>query len=64
MNAVPEIADLLKLTRKPVAEGTPAIRAALLADTASQLLADALKGYVRHLGFSLELFEVNYLSRR
>ena len=50
MNAIPEIADLLKLARKPRAEGTPITRAALLADTASQLLAGALKGDLRHVG--------------
>ncbi len=57
MIAIPEIAALLKLARQPGTEGIPAVKAALLADTASQLLAGALKGYVRHLGLHLDLFE-------
>ena len=57
MTAIPEIAALLKLARQPGAEGVPCARAALLADTASQLLAGTLKGYAKHLGFRLELFE-------
>ena len=54
---LPETTALLKLVRKPRKEGEPVIRAALLADTSSQLLAGALQGYARHLGFALELFQ-------
>lgn len=57
MTELPELTTLLKLARKPAPEGTSVFRAALLADTSSQLLATALRGYARHAGFGLELFE-------
>lgn len=47
----------MKLARKPRDEASPALRAALLADTSSQLLTSALRGCARHLGFNLDLFE-------
>lgn len=54
---LPETTALLKLAKQPPKEGAPVIRAALLADTASQLLSVVLQGYARHLGFTLELFQ-------
>jgi FkbH-like protein len=57
LNNLPDIAALLKLAKKPCIDALPKIRAALLADTSSQLLAGVLRGYARHLGFTLELFE-------
>jgi FkbH-like protein len=57
MTDVPDITQLLKLAKKS-GSGTGLVsRAVLLADTASQLLAGALRGYARHIGFELELFE-------
>ncbi|MDB6017062.1 MAG: hypothetical protein JWR19_1551 [Pedosphaera sp.] len=52
-----ELTALLKLARQPCPGAAPVMRAAVLADTASQLLAGSLRGYARHLGFKLELFE-------
>jgi FkbH-like protein len=57
MSQIPEIAALLKLAKKPAAEPAMKLRAALLADTATQLLAGSLKGFARHLGAQLDLFE-------
>lgn len=57
---VPETTALLKLARQPRADKAPVLRAALLADTSSQLLAGVLRGYARHLGFTLELFEAEF----
>jgi FkbH-like protein len=54
---LPETTALLKLARKPHTPGEPTLRAALLADTSSQLLAGVLQGYARHMGFGLELFQ-------
>ena len=54
---LPETNALLKLARQPRADNTPVQRAAILADTSSQLLAGVLRGYARHMGFTLELFE-------
>lgn len=60
MQDLPEITALLKLARKPRNDAAPVMRAALLADTSSQLLAGALKGYASHLGMALELFEAEF----
>jgi FkbH-like protein len=54
---IPEIAALLKLAKQHGPQQAPTTRAALLADTSSQLLGGALKGYARLFGFKLELFE-------
>src|SRR5208282_3889972 len=54
---LPDITVLLKLAKQSGDDAAPAIRAALLADTSSQLLAGALRGCARHLGFRLDLFE-------
>lgn len=57
MTDLPPIAALLKLAKQPRNEAGLSIRAALLADTAAQLLAGALKGYASYLGFTMDLFE-------
>lgn len=57
---MPELTTLLKLARQTPADKFPKLRAALLADTSSQLLAVALHGYARHAGFTLELFEAEF----
>ena len=57
MTDLPETTALLKLARQRRDDAAPVLRAALLADTSSQLLAGVMKGYARHLGFTLELFE-------
>lgn len=57
MADIPELTYLLKLARQPGDGAGPATRVVLLADTASQLLAGALRGYARHAGFALELLE-------
>lgn len=56
-NNLPDITTLLKLARQPRDESSLTMRAALLADTSSQLLAGALRGSARHQGFALDLFE-------
>ena len=55
-----EIAALRKLARLPRDESLPLMRAALLADSASQLLSGALRGYARFLGYTLDLFEAEF----
>ena len=55
--AAPDTTALLKLARQPGDAAQPRLRAALLADTSSQLLAGVLRGSARHAGFNLELFE-------
>ncbi|HWF20270.1 MAG TPA: HAD-IIIC family phosphatase [Verrucomicrobiae bacterium] len=60
MTDLPELTTLLKLARRPRADDAAILRAALLADTSSQLLAGALRGYARHLGFELDLFEGDF----
>lgn len=56
-NALPDLSALLKLARQPVSDRGAIYRIALLADTASQLLAGSLRGMMRHLGEDLDLFE-------
>jgi FkbH-like protein len=51
---------LLKLARKARKDNAVVMRSALLADTASQLLAGALRGYAAHLGMALDLFEAEF----
>jgi FkbH-like protein len=60
MRDLPEMTTLLKLARKAGADGAPKLRTALLADTSTQLLAMALRGYARHIGFTLDLFEGDF----
>ena len=55
--AAPDTVALLKLARQSRENSQPLIRAVLLADTSAQLLAGTLRGYARHLGFTLELLE-------
>jgi FkbH-like protein len=52
-----EINALLRLARQLRDDALPVLRVAILADTSSQLLAGALKGFARHLGYTLDLFE-------
>jgi len=51
------ITALLKLAKQHAPQGMPTMRVSLLADTSSQLLSGALKGYAKFFGFKLELFE-------
>jgi FkbH-like protein len=60
VNDLPEINALLKLARKPRQDAASVLRAALLADTSSQLMAGALRGCARHLGLTLDLFEAEF----
>jgi FkbH-like protein len=54
---LPDITALLKLAKQPLPNPALTLRAGLLADSASQLLAGTLRGCARHLGFNLDLFE-------
>ncbi len=60
MITIPEFSKLLKLAKRPDTPARTTLRVALLADTASQLLAGSLKGFVRHLGHRFELYEAEF----
>lgn len=55
----PTFPQLKKLSRQDV-EGAPRYRLALLGDCATQHLAAALKGYARHTGLNLDVFDADY----
>ena len=55
-----DVAALVKLAKRPHDDNGPCIRAAILADTSTQLLTMMLRGYARHLGYNLELFEAEF----
>jgi len=57
---LPDITRLLRLARNGRKDAAIVMRSALLADTSSQLLAGALRGYAAHLGMALELFEAEF----
>jgi FkbH-like protein len=57
---LPEVSTLLKLAKQANADSGPSLRAALLADTASQLLSGSLRGMMWHRGQRLELFEAEF----
>ena len=50
----------LKKAAKRQDEGLPTVQVALLADSASQFLGQALKGAVKSMGFQVELWEAEY----
>jgi len=57
LSAALDSSALLKLARQTRDDTKPQMRVALLADTASQLLAGTLRGSARYQGFNLDLFE-------
>src|SRR4051812_18186575 len=50
----------LKRNLKAAAEGLPVVRLAVLADSATQLCVQALRGYAFAIGIRLEVFEADY----
>jgi FkbH-like protein len=53
---LPELSELIKCAKQAPEKPTTSLRVALLADTATQLLAAALKGSMHRAGASIELF--------
>jgi FkbH-like protein len=60
LKSIPEIHNLLRLGKSPVAAPSLTLRAALLADTASQILTGALRGMAHFRGVALDLYEGEY----
>lgn len=57
MQQLPDITELLRLSKTRAEDGAKPLRVALLADTAPQILASAIRGMARACGVALELFE-------
>lgn len=58
-SSMPTFSQLKKLSMQD-REGAPYYRLALLGDCATQHLATALKGYARHTGLNLDVFDADY----
>ncbi len=58
--SLPDIYHLLRLGKSPMTAARLTLRAALLADTASQILTGALRGMAHFRGVELHLYEGEY----